>query len=57
LPNENDKLWIGTESGELIFYDSKINKIISQINVKAINNQTAINALFKESQMDMGCGK
>lgn len=49
LPEENEKLWIGTESGELLFYDSKINKIIRQINVKATSNQTAINALFKDS--------
>ncbi len=49
LPEENEKLWIGTESGKLILYDGKINKIIRQINVRPTNNQTAINALFKDS--------
>jgi ligand-binding sensor domain-containing protein len=50
LPEDDIRLWIGTESGKLILYDSKINKIIREISVPGINNQTAINSLFKDSQ-------
>jgi ligand-binding sensor domain-containing protein len=50
LPEDENHLWIGTESGKLILYDSKINKIIREISVPGINNQTAISSLFKDSQ-------
>lgn len=53
LPEKNNRLWIGTESGDLILYDSKSNKINWQIKVPGKDNQTAVNALFKDSQQQL----
>lgn len=49
LPEKEGKLWIGTETGKLILYDSRANKVIQEISVSGTSPQPTVNALFKDS--------
>ncbi len=50
LPEKDNKLWLGTESGKIILYDGNAAKIIREIDVPATTGQPAVTALFKDSR-------
>ncbi|MEJ7911547.1 MAG: two-component regulator propeller domain-containing protein, partial [Chitinophagaceae bacterium] len=50
LPDRDGKIWIGTESGKLIFYNSRTHKILKEIKAPATTSPPAINAIFKDRQ-------
>jgi ligand-binding sensor domain-containing protein/two-component sensor histidine kinase len=53
LPENNEKVWLGTASGKIILYDFKHEEIIREINVPPTNHSSAINALFKDSRRQL----
>ncbi|HEY0041274.1 MAG TPA: two-component regulator propeller domain-containing protein, partial [Flavisolibacter sp.] len=49
LAEENGMLWIGTENGKLLFFDSKSNNVVRELTLSG-SAFTTINSLFKDRQ-------
>jgi len=50
LPEEDGNIWIGTECGKLIHYESRTRKILTVVKTPATTHPPAVNVIFRDRQ-------